>query len=185
MPVMYDKKPAHTIFYYASWQETYDLMKAEGLVDEWRNESPSMNHISAVAAQYESVGGIQVIIDDMMSQINSEIETLFTVSSHHSNISTIFVTQNLYQDHKSFRTMKLNANYIVLFKNPGNLKQAQTFFRSYRPQHANELGRIYEKMTGDGYTYMLIDLHQTTPEAVRIRTKIFPDEVCEVYMPTY
>jgi hypothetical protein len=183
MDVMYDKKPAYTIFYYASWQDTYDEMKEAGLVDEWRNEAPSTNYISEVAAKYENLGGVQVILDDLMSSCGTEMENLFTIFSHHHSISTIYVTQNLYQDSTSFRTMKLNATYLVLFKNPGNLKQAQTFFRSFRPRHATELGRIYETMTENGYTYMLIDLHQTTPHAIRIRTKIFPDEICEVYTP--
>ena len=184
--VMYDKgRPAYTIFYYASWQDTYDKLKASHLVDEWKNENPSMDYITKLAVEYEKKGGLQVVIDDMMNQADRNMEQLFTVNSHHLNISTIFVTQHLYVDNNAFRTMRINANYLVLFKNPASLSQAETFFRSFRRRHAAELTRVYEEMTQEPHTYMLIDLHQTTPEALRIRTKIFPDEIGVVYVPVF
>jgi len=183
MDVLYDVKPAYTIVYYAKWQPSYDIMVNEGLVDEWRSEQLSKDYLSELACQYSGKGGIQLILDDLMSDMNAEFASLFTVGSHHLDINVIYITQNLFQNHDDFRVMKNNANYIVLFKNPANLKQAQTFFRQFNPQRAKEIFKIYQKVTENGYTYILFDLHQKTPESLRIRTKIFPFEICEVFVP--
>jgi len=183
--VMYDKgRPAYTLFYYASWQPKYDEMKKLGLVDEWRNVTPTIEEINKIAVQYVTRGGMQVVIDDMMNHINRDMAELFTVNSHHLNITAIFLSQNLYHDNSHYRSMKTSMNYLVLFKNPASLSQAETFFRSFRPQDARELSRIYQKISEEKYAYLLIDLHQTTPYSLRIRTKIFPeDEVTVVYTP--
>lgn len=62
-----------------------------------------------------------LIIDDMMSEINSEMQDLFTRFSHHRSISIIFIVQNIfYSGGKggAFRTISLNTNLIILMKNP-------------------------------------------------------------------
>jgi len=183
---MYDKKPAYTLFCYNKWQEIYDCLKQEGLIDEWMLGSPEKEYIEELAEQYRELGGIQIILDDLRTRINPDVEALFTIGRHHSLISVWFMTQNLYDDAKEFRTMKLNFTYLVLFKNPGDQRQPRTFFNSYRPApYSAELFKIYQKVTkNSSYSYLMFDMHQETPEEVRIRTKIFPsDGLCEVFVP--
>ena len=73
-----------------------------------------------------------LVIDDLMSETNSEINELFTKGSHHQNISVIFITQNLFYTEKDTRTMNLNTHYIVLFKNPRDATQVAHFGRQMR-----------------------------------------------------
>jgi len=187
MDHLYDKKPGYTICFYESWQPIYEQLRAEGLVDEWAAMAPTKEYLLELANDYKGSGGIQVIVDDQMlkTDINADLASLFTVGSHHADISIWYLTQSLFNDDKAFRTMKLNATYIVLFKNPGSQKQADSFFNMFRPRpYSTDLKKIFQKVTKNMYSYLLFDLHQETNEDVRIRTKIFPsDGVCEVFVP--
>src|ERR1700759_3648415 len=58
-----------------------------------------------------------VIIDDLMHETNDVVTKLFTRRSHHTNTSVIYITQNLFHANKETRTLTLNAQYMVLFKN--------------------------------------------------------------------
>ena len=53
-------------------------------------------------------------LKDTMSAKNEEIKDIFTVDSHHMNISVFFLVQNLFQAEKNQRTISLNINYCVL-----------------------------------------------------------------------
>jgi len=181
---MFTTLPSHTIFYYSTWQPIYESMKNENLVQEWKNECPQKEYIEELAEKHSKSGGLTVIIDDLISQINKDMVDLFQVVSHHSNVNIFFIAQNLFQDDKKYRNMRLNANYIVLFKNPANQKQATTFINQFSPLYSKQLLDVYNKITRRGYSYLLFDLHQDTPDEIRVRTKVFPQEgLLEVYVP--
>lgn len=173
---MFVSPPAHTLFYYAAWQDIYEQMRNENLVQEWRNECPQKDYIEELGEKYKNSGGLLVIIDDMLSQMNKEIADIFQVVSHHSKTSVFFLSQNLFHDDKHYRDMKLNVNYIILFKNPSNIRQAMRFFNQIAPETAKALNKVFQKVTKKPYSYLVFDLHQETPDEVRIRTNIFPHE---------
>ena len=70
-----------------------------------------------------------VIIDDLMRESSScdAIVDLFTKDSHHKNLSVILISQNLF--HQGQRNISLNANYIVVFKNPRDRAQIRHLAR--------------------------------------------------------
>ena len=173
---MFTSKPSHTLFYYAAWQDIYDQMSNEGLVQEWKNECPQKEYIEQLAELHKNSGGLLVIIDDFLSSVNKDIADLFQVTSHHKSVSICFLSQNLYHENKNYRDMKMNVNYIVLFKNPNNRNQAARFFNQIAPEHSKALLKTYYKVTKKPYSYLLFDLHQETPDEIRIRTRIFPHE---------
>lgn len=168
--------PSYTLFYYAAWQDVYDQMRNENLVQEWKNECPQKEYIEELGERYRNNGGLLVIIDDMLSKMNKDMADLFQVVSHHSKTSVWFLSQNLFHDDKHYRDMRMNANYIVLFKNPNNSKQAMRFFNQIAPESSKALLRVFQKVTKKPYSYLVFDLHQETPDEVRIRTNIFPHE---------
>ena len=58
-----------------------------------------------------------VIFDDMLGEKDEEkIKLWFTRKGHHRNSSVVYITQNLFQQSKSSRTISLNAHYLALFK---------------------------------------------------------------------
>jgi hypothetical protein len=59
-----------------------------------------------------------VIVDDLLMEADSRVVDLFTKGSHHRNISFLFITQNLFHQKDGSRDISLNADYMIIFKNP-------------------------------------------------------------------
>ena len=59
--------------------------------------------------------------DDLMNEASESLEIthLFT-GSRHGNLSMIYLTQNLF--HENQRTLSLNSDYMVIFKNPETIQ---------------------------------------------------------------
>ena len=75
--------------------------------------------------------GNLIIFDDLMTEAKCDqrIADLFTKSSHHSNISIVYLTQNVFPQGKACRDIALNAQYLVLFNNPIDRQQVATLAR--------------------------------------------------------
>lgn len=169
-------KFARIILYYSEWQKGYldfgkNLEFHEGLPqseDFSNDDRPKL-----------------VIIDDLMRESsNKTIVDLFTKGSHHKNISVIFITQNLFHQGHGQRDISLNSNYIVVFKNPRDRAQIQHMSRQIYPERSRFLQEAYFDATTPPHGYLLLDLKQSTPENLRVRTSIFPDDKCNyVYVP--
>jgi hypothetical protein len=123
-----------------------------------------------------------LILDDMMHDMKGDtnLTQLFTKGSHHWNLSIIHIVQNAF--YEGLRTSRINAQYIVLMKNPGDRLQIQTLGRQIFPGSKHFI-EAYDDATAKAYGYIVIDLNQTTPENMRLRTNIFPtDEKQIVYV---
>ena len=117
-----------------------------------------------------------LIIDDLMSETNSDVVDLFTKGSHHFNSSVMYVTQNIFNQGKGRRTISLNAHYIVAFKNPRDRVQIQTLSRQVSPDNTLYIQEAYKDATDTPFGYLLFDLKQTTLDLHRYRTNIFPGD---------
>lgn len=126
---------------------------------------------------------ILVILDDLMTESgnNDKVSELFTKGSHHRNISVILITQNIFHKGSHTRDISLNAKYIVLFKNPRDRAQAGHLCRQIYPENSRNLTDIYKAATEKPYTYLLIDLTQTTNDLIRFRSDIFNPHGCVCY----
>ena len=160
---------------YGEWQEAYattDLTHVrfeEGLPTESMFESTTRNLI---------------VIDDLMAETNERVTTLFTKKSHHRNTSVLYLIQNLFPKNKESRTISLNTHYMVVFKNPRDATQMSHLARQMYPGRAKFVQEAFKDATRLPYGYLLVDLKQDTPEDMRLRTTIFPDDdVQYVYLP--
>lgn len=118
-----------------------------------------------------------VILDDLMSDVNNEVMDLFTRGSHHKNISVLFLVQNIFfGGSKLFRTISLNAHYIILTKNPRDKNQISTLAVQLCPENSAALKNAFRDATKNAYTYLLFDTSQKCPDALRFRTNIFPED---------
>ena len=93
-----DPAPDRVIWCYSEWQPLYNTMIGsvefhQGLPE---NIDTSVRNL--------------VILDDLMTSVNSQVTELFTKGSHHRNISVIYIVQNLFQHGKEHRTISLIAN---------------------------------------------------------------------------
>ncbi len=167
---------------YSEWQPAYDALQhlrpdivfKKGLGDEneFYNGLSNMNHNL-------------VILDDQMSSIGNSktLSRLFTEGSHHRNLSIIYIVQNLFDKGRSHRTVSLNAQYFVLFKNPRDKSQIDTIARQMYPGKVKFLRDAFQDATKEPFTYLLIDMHPETPEGERVLTRIFSNESPIVYQP--
>ena len=123
-----------------------------------------------------------IVIDDQMDQVDEKITRLFTKGSHHRNISVMYIVQNLFDNNKEHRTISLNAHYLTIFKNPRVVSQIIHLAKQMYPGEAEYVREAFSLATREAYGYMIADLKQTTPEALRLRGRIFPGERHEVYV---
>ena len=119
-----------------------------------------------------------VIIDDLMSECSKDqrMTDLVTRGSHHRGVSVIYLTQNLFPVGKESRTISLNSHYMIIFRNPRDSLGITTLARQMYPQNVNYVMDSFNDATSTPYGYLMLDLHQLTPEDFRLRTNILPGE---------
>ena len=117
-----------------------------------------------------------------MDEVDKDVMRLFTKGSHHRNISVIHIVQNLFGKNKDHRTISLNAHYLVVFKNPRDNSQIMHLAKQICPGESNYVKEAFALATREPHGYLLVDLKQTTPDALRLRGHIFPEEEREVYV---
>jgi hypothetical protein len=124
-----------------------------------------------------------LIIDDLMAETDGRVTNIFTKGSHHKNASVVYISQNLYNKGKENRTINLNTHYLVLFKNPRDMMQISHLGRQMFPDRVKYFRDAFTDATSHRpYGYLLVDLKTTTPDELRLRTDIFPDENTMVYL---
>src|SRR5271167_1802315 len=105
-----------------------------------------------------------VVLDDLMHEAkdHSGVSNLFTKLMHHKSLFVVNITQNFFLGSNATRTRRLNASYLVLFKNPSDATQRAFIDRQMYPQHPNFLSHVFSRATKRPHGYILIDLHQDT-----------------------
>ena len=80
-----------------------------------------------------------IVSDDQMIYASKDkrIVNLFTLCSHHRNVSVIDIVQNLFHKGKGSRSISLNSPYLVLFKNPRDKLQILILAKQMYPGQAD------------------------------------------------
>ena len=163
--------PSKIVWSYGEWQPAY-----QSLLDkvEFVQGLPDLPLYSQEP--------LLVVIDDQMHGVDQRISSLFTKGSHHRNLSVIYIVQNLFDQHKEHRTISLNAHYLVIFKNPRDGSQIVHLAKQMYPGKTHYVRQAFTLATRQPHGYLLIDLKQATPEGMRLRSHIFPEDRQEVYV---
>lgn len=104
------------IYAYSEFQPMFDEMMSDIPRLIFHQGLPSKEDIE----QYtEGVNHTIVVLDDLMLQVaqSQDCVQLFTVTSHHRNVTTVMLSQNLYPPGKYARTISLNCLNVILFRN--------------------------------------------------------------------
>ena len=119
-----------------------------------------------------------LIVDDQMATVeNEKLTELFTVNCHHDNTSIIFVSQNLFFQSKAYRTACLNAQYLILFRSPRGTSQIHHLARQmFVGEKAKSMVKVFEIATEKPFSYLVVDLKPDTPQSLRLRSNILPEE---------
>lgn len=168
------------VYIYSCWQPLYDqLLKlreinfVKGLPDSLCDDSllpPEKNNL--------------LIIDDLMNDAsgNIEVQNVFTKYVHHRNLSCIYLVQNLFIQGKASRTISLNTNYLVLFKNPRDRYQTSLLGRQMFPGNSKYFLESFNDATSAAYGYLFIDYKAKTPDHLRLRSNLLAEKTV-VYVP--
>ena len=161
-------KPKNVYWCYTEWQPTYENIPAQFIK---ANQLESLN--------LRNCEPKLIVLDDMMRETNgnSAITDIFTKGSHHWNMSVIHITQDIFYDKK--RTNRINCQYLVLMKNPGDLLTPMNLAKQMG--NSAKFMKAYRAATALPHGYLLVDMEQNTPDLYRLRTNIFPDELTVFY----
>ena len=160
-------RPEKIYWCFSEWQKLYEKIDGvefvEGLLD-----------IETIDKNVRNL----IIIDDLMEEKDGSVTKLFTKVSHHRNTSVLYITQNIFEKHKDSRTISLNAQYMIAFKNPRDPSQIQHLARQMYPTKSDYMMDAFLKATTKEHGYLFIDLTQGTPEGYRLRSSIFGRKGC-------
>ena len=164
--------PDRITWCYGEYQTLYAFIDGvdfhEGLPN-LKSLDPSLRHL--------------IIIDDLMTEVDATVTSLFTKKSHHRDISVMYIVQNVFHQNKQHRDISLNTHYIVLMKNPRDASQIRRLSQQMFPGGGTLLTEAYEDATSNPHGYLVIDLKQDTHTDHRLRTDIFPGQYQMVYLP--
>ena len=143
---MFTVPPRRIVYAYSEYQPLFDVMKRtipniifhQGLPDreDLENHSEGLDHVI-------------LVLDDLMLKItqSEDCVQLFTVTSHHRNITVLFLTQNLYPPGKYARSISLNCANVIFFRNERDKKQVLTFASQILPGQTGYFREAYERST--------------------------------------
>ena len=169
-------QPSHITWCYRDWQPLYT---------ELLQHIPNIDFVQGIQiSEMDTQIPRLIVLDDLMVDVakNFDVSNLFTVGSHHKNISVICLLQNLFYHGKESRTLSLNSHYLVLFKNPRDQLQVSCLARQMYPHNTGYFMTKYQSATSRPYGCLVIDLKQETPENKRLKSgNIFDDNFQETH----
>lgn len=152
-------------YYYSFYQPLYDIMK---------KDIPGISFYKGLPKQIDKKHNktCLLVFDDLLLELNTStnlILNLFTVSSHHADKSVMLVSQSLFFKVPMYRTLTLNANYLIIFANPRDRSQIVYIGKQMFPHKPGFLPMAYHIATANKpFSFIFLDLNQLTPDHLRV-----------------
>jgi hypothetical protein len=70
----------------------------------------------------------------------------------------------------------MHSLFPVLFKNVRDSSQIVSFARQFSPGKNSYIVEAFKEATKRPHSYMLFDFNQSTPEELRVRSRVLPNE---------
>ena len=89
-----------------------------------------------------------IVVDDLMHEMssNADIGKLFTKGRSHLNCNVILVWQNVFPKGPEMRNLSINAQHIVIFKNPRDKSQIRFFAQQVAPGKVTSFLDVFERL---------------------------------------
>lgn len=111
---MIQPSPDKIVWFYGIYQKFYD-------------EIENVEFVEGFPSNYTDYLGANTlfILDDLMTECSNDkrLTNLFSRGSHHMSLSVIFTTQNFFHKGTEMKDIRLNTQYLFLFKNRRDLSQ--------------------------------------------------------------
>jgi len=175
---IFDIEPDKIVVSFKSWQPAYDTFN---LIQ------PSLEFVQGLAdiEMFDKNKNNLLIIDDLMNECkdNQDIADLFSVHSHHKNISVFLVSQNIFMHGKFTRDISLNSTNLIIFNNPRDRNQIQVLAQQMYPKKTKGFMEVFNDVfkLQNGHGYIFLDFKQTSQDNMRIQTGIIPGDERIIY----
>ena len=168
-PKIFNHTPERIVYCYKLWQDSFDKLKKNIPGIEFNQGLPDLD-------MFDSKINNLLILDDLMNESGNDtnIYSLFTVHSHHKNISVILVSQNIYTKGKCTRDINLNSSNMIIFKNPRDSVQISILARQMFPNKSKAFMEAFSDAV-ETYRYIFLDFDLQTSDKLRIQTNIVDD----------
>ena len=138
---------------------------------------PSYEEIRKIIAPYKNLGGSIILLENQMFGISDDIVRIFFELCNHCNTTCFFLSQNLFFANKKYRSISLNANYMILMKNVRDQSQIMHLAKQFAPYKESYVVQSFMDISKKMFGYMVFDYHQKSCDITRIRTNILPHEL--------
>ena len=88
----------------------------------------------------------------------------------------VFEMLDCYRSLSPSWNLSINAQHIVVFKNPRDKSQIRFFAQQVAPGKVSKFLDVFNNCTERRYGYLHCDFSQNTPEEIRFTTNSFPHE---------
>lgn len=121
------------------------------------------------------------VLDDLLESAfkSKTVSEMFT-QGRNRGIGVILLTQNIFPRDAMARNISLNCNFMVIFRNIRDRSSFNHLARQLLPANSKNLSDFFLNGVAKPFSYLLIDLTQECPEALRFRQEIFNDEFCVI-----
>ena len=107
---------------------------------------------------------------------NATISKLFTRGRSHLGCSLVLMLQNIFPKGSQSRTIAINVQYQVLFRNPRDSLLISILARQLCPLNSKNFLEIYKRATQRAYGYLFCCFTQFCPDEIRYCTNVLPCE---------
>lgn len=147
---------------YSEWQEDDDKVKT--IYSEIKLVKGCSDDL------YDSLDPIDcnlLLLEDQMSEASDPkwLAKHFTKGSNHHKLTILYLVQNIFDQGKSSRTVRLNSHSIVVFRNMRDQSQFRTMAEQLCLTYSQWLIDSYADATVKPYKYLVMD---NSPQSYRV-----------------
>lgn len=124
--------------------------------------------------EHDGLSHILIIFDDIIYQPKKlKHATEVFIKGRHKNISSIFLTQNIFLPNKDYRCISLNSTHVILMR-MRDIRQITHFSSTFLTQEKREAFlNLYKLIVlKEKYRYLLIDFTQNSDSKLQLRTNL-------------
>lgn len=114
------------------------------------------------------------MVDDLLESAfkSTTVSEMFT-QGRNRGIGVILLTQNIFPRDPMARNISLNCNFMVIFRNIRDRSSFNHLTRQLLPSNSKNLSEFFLNCVAKPFSYLLVDLTQECPDALRFRQEVF------------
>lgn len=164
--------PDRIVWFYMQYQPLYDDLLTKGLNIEFIRGLPSeIKRPEFFDRNLQNV----CIFDDLflLPEIDKIVADFFIHASAHRNTSCFYLVHNLYWKSPLARAIRLNTKYLIAFRSASDKEALLRIGRQIFPRQMDYYNEALEYALAKPHSYIIIDMHASTPDNSRLLTDIF------------